>query len=58
MPAYTIRKSLELEVTVEAMTAQEAFDLQLEMDDNMFVVNECDYVVLNEDGIELDVETH
>lgn len=43
MKRWTVRKTLELEVIVEAETEQEAVDKMLDMDDNQFVVIECDY---------------
>lgn len=50
MPRFRIFKELLLEVTVEAPTAQEAYDQMLDMDDNQFTVLECDYDVRDEAG--------
>jgi hypothetical protein len=47
---YTIYKDLRLSVEVEADSPQEAFDKQLDMDDNTFTVEECDYAVFDDDN--------
>lgn len=47
MPKFTIYKDLQLRVEVEANSAQEAFDKQLDMDDNGFKVLDCDYSVFD-----------
>lgn len=45
MSRYVIYKDLRLMVTVEAESAQEAWEQQLELDDNTFDVVDCDYEV-------------
>ena len=44
---FTVYKTLRLEVEVEAATAQEAYEAQLDMDDTTFTVLACDYEVFD-----------
>jgi hypothetical protein len=45
MPKFRVIKKLELYVELEAETAQAAYDKQLEMNDQDFVVMDCQYSV-------------
>lgn len=45
---FTIYKDLRLKVEVQANDAQEAYDMQLCLDDNTFQVLECEYSVFDD----------
>lgn len=56
MPKFTIYKSLLLKVEIDAETAQDAFGIQLEMNDNTFAVADCQYEVYDAAGSEVHVD--
>lgn len=58
MPTFIVWKTLELEIEIEAATAQEARDKMLEMDDTTFTVTDCDHGVRDLDGNDLDTDSH
>lgn len=43
MKLYRVWKTLSLHVDVEAETEEGAIEAMLDMDDNEFVVDDCDY---------------
>ena len=47
---YRVNKHLELHVDIEAESPEEAIDKMLGMDDNTFMVDECDYEAVRLDG--------
>lgn len=47
---FTIYKDLRLKVEIDAEDAQEAYDTQLELDDNTFQVLECEYSVFDSEN--------
>lgn len=56
MPKFTVIKKLVLQFEVEALDAQEAYDKCIEADDTTFIVDDCQYVVEDEDGEEQEYE--